>query len=104
MLSASFALRMSAKLSMPCLAKAPPSTMSLNRACVSADILRRSGVMFGPSVWQREHCSMNLVSPAAISRALALFSGGFGKGSSRRTSGFRVSPPSSLKAMMRFAF
>jgi hypothetical protein len=27
--------------------------------------------MFGPSVWQREHCSINLVSPAWISAGLA---------------------------------
>jgi hypothetical protein len=54
-------------------------------------------VMFGPSEWQREHCSINLISPAWISAGLASFAGGFGMDSSLRAGGFGMSPPSSLK-------
>src|SRR5215469_8392141 len=45
---------------------------------------------------------MNLVSPASISAGLALSAGGCGNGASSRTLGFGTSPPSSLKAMIRF--
>ena len=60
--------------------------------------------MLGPKTWHREHCSMNLISPCLISAALAVFSGGLGKGSSLRAGGFGTSPPPSLKAIMRLTF
>src|ERR1039457_1495882 len=87
MLSTSFSLRMSSNRSMPAGANAPRNTMSLKAACSPASSRRRSGVVDRPSVWQREHSSMNLISPALMAAAVTVCAGGFANGSLARAGG-----------------
>src|SRR5208282_700491 len=89
---------------MPFGASAPCSTMSLKAACRPVLSLRKSGVVLGPKTWQREHSSMNLISPALMLAALAVCGGGSGIGASMRSGGVGTAPPPSLNAMMRLVF